>query len=38
MSRTGLTLGVAALAVHAVVDFNHQIHGNALMWVVASIG
>jgi len=31
----GLLLGIGALAVHAAFDFNHQIPGNALIWVVA---
>jgi O-antigen ligase len=34
--RTGLVLGVASLSVHALVDFNHQIPANALLFVVAS--
>jgi len=33
-SRIGLTVGVASLAVHALLDFNHQIPANALLWVV----
>jgi O-antigen ligase len=28
----GLLLGLAALSIHAVVDFNHQIPANALMF------
>jgi O-antigen ligase len=31
--RLGLLVGVVALAVHAVFDFNHQIPANALLWV-----
>ncbi|MDX1389240.1 MAG: O-antigen ligase family protein, partial [Acidobacteriota bacterium] len=34
-SRLGLALGVASLSVHAFVDFNHQIHANALLFVTA---
>jgi O-antigen ligase len=32
-ARLGLLVGVAALAVHALVDFNHQVPANALLWV-----
>jgi len=32
--RLGLALGALALAVHALVDFNHQIPANALLFVV----
>jgi O-antigen ligase len=31
----GLAIGIVSLAVHAVVDFNHQIPANAWMWVLA---
>jgi O-antigen ligase len=35
----GLTLGLGALAVHEAVDFNLQVPGNALLFVViAAIG
>lgn len=34
-ARIGLAAGVAALAVHALADFNHQIPGVALLWVTA---
>ena len=33
VSRLGLALGLATLALHAVVDFNHQIPANALLFV-----
>ena len=33
VTRTGLAIGVACLAAHALVDFNHQIPANALVWV-----
>ena len=33
VSRLGLALGLASLALHAVVDFNHQIPANALLFV-----
>jgi O-antigen ligase len=33
VSRLGLALGLGALAVHAMVDFNHQIPANALLFV-----
>jgi O-antigen ligase len=32
-SRIGLIVGVVSLAAHALVDFNHQIPANALLWV-----
>jgi len=32
--RLGLCAGVLALAVHATMDFNHQIPANALIWLV----
>jgi O-antigen ligase len=32
-ARLGLALGIAALAAHAFVDFNHQIPANALLFV-----
>lgn len=32
-SRLGLTVGLCALALHAVIDFNHQIPANALLFV-----
>ncbi len=35
LESTGLLLGIVALAVHAIFDFNHQIPANALIWVVA---
>jgi O-antigen ligase len=31
--RAGLLLGLAAISVHAFVDFNHQIPANALLFV-----
>jgi hypothetical protein len=34
-ARIGLAIGVVALALHAVLDFNHQIPANALIWVAA---
>ena len=33
VSRLGLALGLTSLALHAVVDFNHQIPANALLFV-----
>ncbi len=33
VSRLGLALGLGALALHAIVDFNHQIPANALLFV-----
>ncbi len=33
LSRVGLALGVAALMLHALTDFNHQIPANALAFV-----
>ena len=30
----GLVLGIVALGIHAVVDFNHQIPANALLFVL----
>ena len=33
VSRLGLGLGLGSLAVHALVDFNHQIPANALLFV-----
>lgn len=35
LTRLGLLLGIASLAAHALVDFNHQIPANALAFVVA---
>ena len=32
-SRLGLALGLASLCLHALVDFNHQIPANALLFV-----
>jgi len=32
-SRLGLALGLVALSLHALVDFNHQIPANALLFV-----
>ena len=29
-----MLLGVAAMSVHAVADFNHQIPANALLFVI----
>lgn len=34
--QTGLLSGLAALSLHALVDFNHQIPGNALAFTVAA--
>ncbi len=36
LARVGLVLGLLSLSVHALVDFNHQIPANALLFVVAS--
>lgn len=36
LSRVGLLLGLGSLTLHALVDFNHQIPANALLFVVAS--
>ena len=36
LTSLGLTLGVASLAVHEVVDFNLQIPANALLFVVVA--
>jgi hypothetical protein len=36
LARFGLLLGIGSLAVHAIVDFNHQIPANALLFVVLS--
>jgi O-antigen ligase len=33
LETAGLVLGVATLSLHALVDFNHQIPANALLWV-----
>lgn len=33
-ARIGMVVGLVCLALHALVDFNHQIPGNALMFVV----
>jgi O-antigen ligase len=35
-ARAGLLCGVAALSIHAFVDFNHQIPANALLFVFAA--
>ncbi len=35
-ARLGLLAGLAALALHAAVDFNHQIPANALLFVAAA--
>ncbi len=32
-ARLGMVLGLASLTVHGLVDFNHQIPGNALMYI-----
>jgi O-antigen ligase len=32
-SRIGLIVGVVSLALHAFLDFNHQVPANALLWV-----
>jgi O-antigen ligase len=32
-ARLGLLVGVVSLAVHAFLDFNHQVPANALLWV-----
>jgi tetratricopeptide (TPR) repeat protein len=34
--RLGLLVGLFALALHGIVDFNHQIPANALLFVVAA--
>ncbi len=34
--RIGLLIGLASLSLHGFVDFNHQIPGNALMFVVVA--
>jgi hypothetical protein len=36
LEAAGLALGLASLAIHATVDFNHQIPANALLFVAAS--
>jgi O-antigen ligase len=36
MARLGLLLGVASLAIHALVDFNHQIPADALLFVTVA--
>jgi hypothetical protein len=33
-TRLGLLVGILLLAVHALVDFNHQVPANGLLWVV----
>jgi len=33
LERVGLAVGLTSLAVHAFVDFNHQIPANALLFV-----
>jgi O-antigen ligase len=33
VTRLGLAIGVASLAAHALIDFNHQIPANALVWI-----
>lgn len=33
-ARLGMVIGLACLSLHALVDFNHQIPGNALVFVV----
>ena len=35
-ARLGMVIGLACLALHALVDFNHQIPGNALMFVAVA--
>jgi O-antigen ligase len=35
LTRLGLLVGLGALTLHALVDFNHQIPANALLFVVA---
>ena len=35
-ARLGLLVGLGALGLHAVVDFNHQIPANALLFVVTA--
>jgi O-antigen ligase len=32
-SRVGMAIGIVALSVHALIDFNHQIPANALLFV-----
>jgi O-antigen ligase len=36
LTRAGVVLGIGSLCLHAVVDFNHQIPANALLFVVVS--
>ena len=36
LTLLGLLLGIGSLTLHALVDFNHQIPANALLFVVAS--
>ena len=36
LGRLGLWLGLASLSIHAVVDFNHQIPANALLFVTVA--
>ena len=36
MARLGPALGLVALTVHAVVDFNHQMPANALLFVTVA--
>ncbi|MBD3868469.1 MAG: O-antigen ligase family protein [Acidobacteria bacterium] len=35
-ARIGMVVGLVCLSLHALVDFNHQIPGNALMFVVVA--
>ena len=36
LASKGLLIGLACLFVHAVVDFNHQIPANALLFVAVA--
>ncbi len=36
LARLGMVIGLVSLSLHALVDFNHQIPGNALMFVVVA--
>jgi hypothetical protein len=37
IEQIGLLIGLGSLAVHAAVDFNHQIPANALLFVVLGV-
>ncbi|MCP3982325.1 MAG: hypothetical protein GY716_23735 [bacterium] len=34
LGRCGILIGLAALSVHALAEFNHQMHANALLYVM----